>query len=218
MSSVHFASRYRWIVATRYWELPQRFSEPVLDIGADDGYFLSRIQAPFKVGVDIVVGESCLAPLVGADARRLPFADSAFGYVFAFDVLEHVCDDRTLLADVERVLRPGGVMWLSTPASHFVVFPGGALQKRLHRGWGHVRRGYSADGLAARLPGSMEAAFFHWNEPFYRLLYMPLKALDRVFSTWSPRFVRWLAAVDAHFREGESGHLFAQVVKSRSSA
>ncbi len=217
MSSVHFASRYRWIVATHYWELPQQFDESVLDVGADDGYFLSQIQAPFKVGVDILVRESRLAPLIGADARRLPFADNAFGYVFAFDLLEHVSDDRGLLADVERVLRPGGTLWLSTPASRFMVFPGGPLQKRLHRSWGHVRRGYSADDLVARLSGNMEADFFYWNEPFYRLLYVLLKAMTHVSSTWTLWLVRWLAAVDACFRKGESGHLFAQL-KSRSDA
>src|SRR5690606_22204311 len=60
---IHFASYYRWLVATQYWQLPLHFDTPVLDIGADDGGFLARVQAPLKVALD-------LAP----PRARLPFA------------------------------------------------------------------------------------------------------------------------------------------------
>jgi len=213
VNQVHFASYYRWLVAIRYWGLPRQFGEPVLDIGAGDGYFLSQLQAAGKVGVDIAVAESPLAPMVQAKAQRLPFPASTFGHVLAFDVLEHVLDDRTLLVNIERVLRPGGILWLSTPAHRFRVFPGGAVQNRLCRSWGHVRQGYSASDLVARLPGNMEGAFFYWNEPVFRVLYLALKALDQVRPAWTPQFIRWIAGLDARYRKGESGHLFARVVK-----
>lgn len=43
-----------------------------------------------------------------ADARALPFADSAFSYAYSWGVLHHSPDIQTSLAELMRVLRPGG--------------------------------------------------------------------------------------------------------------
>jgi SAM-dependent methyltransferase len=212
---VHFASYYRWIVATRYWALPSELDGPVLDLGANDGYFLSQIQAPVKIALDLAATEQPLSPLIKADARRIPFADHAFRHVFAFDLLEHVSDDGALLADVDRVLGPGGTLWISTPASRFTVFPGGVVQQRLHESWGHVRRGYSAGDLAELLPWMEKVHIYHWNEPIFRLFYLGLKILHQICPTCVSRLIRWVAALDARWRGGESGHLFASAVKPR---
>jgi len=48
------------------------------------------------------------------DGERLPFADAEFDLVWCKQVLEHVLDPPALLADVARVLRPGGVLIGST--------------------------------------------------------------------------------------------------------
>lgn len=45
-----------------------------------------------------------------ADARELPFEDGAFDYVLCIDVLPHIPDPERMLAEVHRVLRPGGVL------------------------------------------------------------------------------------------------------------
>jgi len=54
---------------------------------------------------------------VAADATRLPFADGSFDRVIASEVLEHIRDDETALAEFARVLRPGGLAALSVPAA-----------------------------------------------------------------------------------------------------
>jgi len=51
-----------------------------------------------------------------ADARALPFPDAAFDRVVAAEVLEHVDDDAAALAEVARVLRPGGTVAVTVPA------------------------------------------------------------------------------------------------------
>lgn len=52
---------------------------------------------------------------VQADLRQLPFDDGSYDFVYASHVLEHVDDDRRALAEIARVLRPGGVAILPVP-------------------------------------------------------------------------------------------------------
>jgi SAM-dependent methyltransferase len=50
-------------------------------------------------------------------AQELPFGDSQFDVVVMSEVLEHLADDKlsASLVEVWRVLKPGGVLWVSTP-------------------------------------------------------------------------------------------------------
>jgi SAM-dependent methyltransferase len=50
-----------------------------------------------------------------AGAERLPFGDGEFDAVWIFDVLEHVDSPEQVLAEVARVLRPGGVFHIVLP-------------------------------------------------------------------------------------------------------
>jgi ubiquinone/menaquinone biosynthesis C-methylase UbiE len=52
------------------------------------------------------------------DARRLPFRDGSFGVVFCNSLLEHVPDWRLVLAELARVLAPGGVLVVYTTNRH----------------------------------------------------------------------------------------------------
>ncbi len=52
-----------------------------------------------------------------ADATRLGFDDSIFDMVIANHIMEHIPDDRRALAEIERVLRPGGIAILQVPFS-----------------------------------------------------------------------------------------------------
>jgi SAM-dependent methyltransferase len=50
-----------------------------------------------------------------ADAYRLPFADGTFDVVIAAEILEHIPDDGAAMAEVVRVLRPGGRLAVTVP-------------------------------------------------------------------------------------------------------
>src|SRR5262245_36748205 len=50
------------------------------------------------------------------DATRLPFADDVFDRVIAAEVLEHIPADETAMAELTRVLKPGGTMAVTVPA------------------------------------------------------------------------------------------------------
>ena len=51
-----------------------------------------------------------------ADARRLPFADASFDVVITSEVLEHIGDDVAAIAEMVRVLKPGGRFAATVPA------------------------------------------------------------------------------------------------------
>jgi SAM-dependent methyltransferase len=57
-------------------------------------------------------GRGCF---VVADALHLPFRSEAFSQVVCSEVLEHLPDDRTALAEMAGVLRPGGSLILTVP-------------------------------------------------------------------------------------------------------
>ena len=119
-------ARYAWA----FDQLQERTGRH-LDVGIGDASFLRAVHqdtALQVVGVDPHAGYL-------ADARRrwpdlvlaqtgdaLPFAPGAFDSVTMLDVLEHTADERVTLAEVHRVLRPGGLLVLTVPARHLFSF------------------------------------------------------------------------------------------------
>ena len=106
-----------------------------------------------------------LAATVNGDATRLPFPDGVFDRVIASEVLEHVPDDAAALAELARVLRPGGTLAATVP-SWFPEQVCWALSEQYHAPFvegGHVRI-YSEPTLRRRLreaglrPGSAHHA------------------------------------------------------------
>ncbi|MFM8390533.1 MAG: class I SAM-dependent methyltransferase, partial [Actinomycetota bacterium] len=49
------------------------------------------------------------------DATRLPFADATFDRVVTSEVLEHIEADGAAMAELHRVLKPGGVLAATVP-------------------------------------------------------------------------------------------------------
>jgi SAM-dependent methyltransferase len=50
-----------------------------------------------------------------ATAEALPFPDAVFDLVMAMDIIEHVDDDEPVFRELARVLRPGGMLVMSSP-------------------------------------------------------------------------------------------------------
>jgi len=81
-----------------------------------------RPRLPLKGTQFLDISAPALATLRGRGAQvvlgevtSLPFADSSFDLVCAFDIIEHVDDDEGALSEVSRIAKPGTVILISTP-------------------------------------------------------------------------------------------------------
>jgi SAM-dependent methyltransferase len=98
----------------------------VLDLGAGDGYLASVLLPAIRPGGTVVCYDSHYEPNLLEKLRaevtpELTFTsqrpDRAFDLVLLLDVLEHLADDRAVLADLVRdLLRSGGALAASVPA------------------------------------------------------------------------------------------------------
>lgn len=110
------------------WALGRYFpsARNLLEIGCGTGYVIERLHRAFPEielsGTDFFEEGLAYArervgaavPLAQADATRLDLED-AFDVIGAFDVIEHIDDDRRVLANVHAALRPGGGALLTVP-------------------------------------------------------------------------------------------------------
>ena len=87
---------------------------------------------------------------VRADALRLPFPDGAFDKVICAEVLEHLRDDSAAMAELARVLKPGGVLAISVPR-YGPELVNWALSERYHTVAGGHLRIYRRSQLLERL-------------------------------------------------------------------
>ena len=95
-----------------------------LDLGCGDGRLALELRASKLVGADVsaVALERARerlpqAELIGvAPDEPLPLEDARFDLVLCAETLEHVRDVQLLLSEVRRVLRPEGLLALTTPA------------------------------------------------------------------------------------------------------
>lgn len=144
----------------------------VLDLGCGEGrhvHGVHMIAGVNVVGLDLdrvaltkaraglaSLGEGDgVSAVIAGDAYRLPFADHAFDAVICSEVLEHLSDYRRVLAEIARVLKPGGLFAPTVPRAwpericwRLASGPGGYADQP----GGHVRI-FEEDALQAEIAG-----------------------------------------------------------------
>lgn len=110
-------------LAAYRWALPFVAGRRVLEVGTNVGYGteLLAAEAETVVGVGLSLDHARAArararvEVLRADGQRLPFREGSFDVAVSFQVVEHVWDVGAFLHELRRVVRPGGVVLLSTP-------------------------------------------------------------------------------------------------------
>lgn len=162
----------RWYAARG---LMKRYARPgmrVLDLGGFDGFILSSLARDVDLrGVvfdaDTSGAASAMARGFGfasGDATALPVADASMDMVLCMDLIEHVENDAAVLSEAGRVLKPGGILFLSTPDADRETVPGVDMEE-VHNSWGHVRPGYRPADLLEML-GSSGFEVLLWRRYF----------------------------------------------------
>jgi SAM-dependent methyltransferase len=152
------------------WAAQMAEGRNVLDAGCGTGYgtdILAAAGASDAVGVDISsdaieharsLTSRASVEFVLGDLHELPFADHAFDLVVCFEAIEHVDDQARVITELKRVLRPDGLLVLSSPNRH--VYPPGnpyhtheftpeELDEALHDVFSNVRLYLQSPWLAA---------------------------------------------------------------------
>ncbi|NJP08455.1 MAG: class I SAM-dependent methyltransferase [Leptolyngbyaceae cyanobacterium RU_5_1] len=123
-----FRSRNRLVI----WVLQSYFpdSRSLLEIGCGTGYVLSGIQQRFpektlygseifNEGLAFAAQRLPGVTLLQMDARQIPF-EQEFDVVGAFDVLEHIEEDETVLSQMFQATKSGGGILLTVPQHRFL--------------------------------------------------------------------------------------------------
>jgi SAM-dependent methyltransferase len=102
----------------------------IVDLGCGDGRWLDAIAPRYRraIGVDII-GPPIRGRVAGAGDwefvqadfdQGLPFDDEIADVIRANQVIEHVREPGEFLADAHRMLRPGGLLVVTTPNVRYV--------------------------------------------------------------------------------------------------
>ncbi|MGA7559001.1 MAG: class I SAM-dependent methyltransferase [Terriglobales bacterium] len=104
------------LIAEQAAKLPQ--VKNLLDVGGRGKpyacFFSGRVPNHYVLDV-----EPAYSVDVVGDARQMPFSDASMDVVLITQVLEHIPDPIAVIAEIRRVLKPGGTLLLSVPS----IFP-----------------------------------------------------------------------------------------------
>ncbi len=174
----------RWGFA---WEHVPAGGAAHLDFGCHDGTFLSTLK---KKNINRLAGVDISAEAISKgkqlhpdleitkidEGENLPFSDEEFNSITILDVLEHVYEQSSLLAELNRVLKDEGKLVVTVPGQHLFSFLDKGNFKfcfpRLHKWYycmGHSEQEYTyryvsnPDGLIGDI-----SAKKRWHEQFRR--------------------------------------------------
>lgn len=202
-----------WLNSDRFNRLyaEKRAGAKVIDLGcgppANRAPVRDEAGASNYIGIDFDLASQ---PDLVTDIARMPFANNSLDLVRAFSVFEHTYNYKAIIADLFRVLRPGGCLFVQTPfLLEFHGYPSDYF-RYTHVAWERILRdaGFSVidrdieygHGFFTNLAKLLE----HGSFTFIGRRWFVLRFILRVSSK-----VAWgLRRLDKHYR----GQMYASVL------
>lgn len=169
----------------------------LLDAGCGTGWFSQKAEqlGARVVSVDVAgkvlreVRKKCSSSLIQCDICDTSFSDDSFDIVLASEVVEHTLSPKQAIAEMARVLKPGGVLVLTVPNRiwHFAVTIGNTLRVRPYAGlenWvrrSALKRWLAENNLHLELMLGFNIVPFFWKK-----LYRIIDFFDRSENILSP--------------------------------
>ena len=149
----------------------------ILNVGAATGRSSELLQQ-FGTVTSVEFDEDCYEftrdvvkiPIQQGSILELDFPDNTFDLVCAFDVIEHVEDDRLAVSEMRRVAKSGGVLFVSVPALMFLWSEHDVVNHHCRRYTSKILRGLFSEH---------DAPIFHSYFNFW--LFFPI-AVVRLFA------------------------------------
>lgn len=162
----YFRALLRAVEARFYEDI--ELAAPVLDLGCGDGHFaaIAFADRPPMIGIDPwwpplreSARRNAYRAAIQSAGAAMPFPSELFATVVSNSVLEHIPDLDPVLAEVQRVLKPGGRFVFCVPSDNFLRFLSiarglqraglGGLGSAYQRFFNRISRHYHCDDPAA---------------------------------------------------------------------
>lgn len=214
----------------------------ILDIGSalgvnsiglkESGYKLTALEIDPKLVAQFKKNEATKdIPIFNGDATKMSFKDNSFDGAVLIEVIEHVPDTKSLLSEINRVLKKGGQLCIGVPTGYTdKVYQ--SLHKDYPRNTTHVhvfkkqqsvgkleQAGFEVKKIQTKNFPPAVSWFFHsllrsksdHTGKIHNHLFID-KILDPLFATWSkiPVLKRGLSFTEKHF--GKSWYIYCEKV------
>jgi SAM-dependent methyltransferase len=182
----------------------------ILNVGAATGHS-SQLLQQFGTVTSVEFDQDCYEftrdvvkiPIQQGSILELAFPDNTFDLVCAFDVIEHVEDDRLAVAEMRRVARMGGVLFVTVPAFMFLWSEHDVVNHHFRRYTSHILRGLFSE---------KDTPIFHSYFNFW--LFFPIAAVRLVLRLFTKKHLAKPEDAQSDFDNFKSGGLVNALLKA----